>query len=116
MFSTTTKTNFDSTRQQTSDNAASNKDVREKKTMAILSNSWVQHLKSLDGNDKAIKNMKAFTETLAAYKTISEQIDALIEEVNAAVQLVGPKNLVQQTHSWIKFGGTHPIPTSLSPA
>jgi hypothetical protein len=45
------------------------------------SNSWTQHLKSLTGNDKANKNMKAFTEALAASQIISKQIDALIEDV-----------------------------------
>jgi hypothetical protein len=78
--------------------------------MSILSNSWAQHLKSLAGNDGANKNMMAFTEALAAYKTTSKRIDALIKEVEAAVLLVGPKNLVQQTHSWTKFGGTRSHP------
>ena len=30
--------------------------------MAILSNSWTQHLKSRAGNDETNKNMKAFSE------------------------------------------------------
>jgi hypothetical protein len=29
--------------------------------MAILSNSWTQHLKSRAGNEEANKNMKAFS-------------------------------------------------------
>ncbi len=33
--------------------------------MAILSNSWTQHLKSRAGNDEANKNMKAFSEAFA---------------------------------------------------
>ncbi len=35
---------------------------------------------------------------------------ALIEEVDAAVLLVGPGGTVLQTHSWAKFGGTRSCP------
>jgi hypothetical protein len=78
--------------------------------MSILSDSWAQHLKSLAGNDKANKNMTAFTEALAPSMTITEQLNALVEDVNAAVLLVGPNNSIQRTHSWTKFGGTQSRP------
>ncbi len=78
--------------------------------MVILSNSWAQHLGSIARNDDTNKNMKAFTEALAPSKTITEQHNALVEEVDAAVLLVGSKNFVQQTHSWTKFGGTRSRP------
>jgi hypothetical protein len=73
--------------------------------MMILSNSWAQHLNSLAGNDEANKNMMAFTEALAPSTTTSEQLNSLVEEVDAAVLLVGPNNSIQRTHSWAKFGG-----------
>jgi hypothetical protein len=38
--------------------------------MAILSNSWAEHLKNLGGNEDANKHMKAFTNALAPLKTI----------------------------------------------
>jgi hypothetical protein len=74
--------------------------------MTILSNSWAQHLNSLARNNKANKNMTAFTEALTPSTTISKQLNVLVEEVNAAVLLVGPNNSIQRTHSWAKFGGT----------
>ena len=74
--------------------------------MMILSNSWAQHLNSLAGNDEANKNMMAFMEALAPSMTTSKQLNSLVEEVNAAVLLVGPNNSIQRTHSWAKFGGT----------
>ncbi len=73
--------------------------------MTILSNSWAQHLKSLARNDKANKNMMAFMEALTPSRTISKQINALVEEVDAAVLLVGPNNLIQRTHSWPSLAG-----------
>jgi hypothetical protein len=72
--------------------------------MTILSNSWAQHLKSLTGKDKANKNIKAIPDALAPSKTTNELLNALVEEVNATILLVGPKNSVQRTHSWAKFG------------
>jgi hypothetical protein len=72
--------------------------------MTILSNSWAQHLKSLAGNNEANKNIKAFTNTLAPSKTTNKLLNALVEEVDTAILLVGPKNSVQRTHSWAKFG------------
>jgi hypothetical protein len=74
--------------------------------MTILSNSWAQHLNSLAGNDEANKNMMAFTEALALFRTTSKQLNSLVEEIDAAVLLVGPNNSIQRTHSWAKFGGT----------
>ena len=62
--------------------------------MSILSNSRAQHLKSLAGNNEANKNMMAFTEALAPSATISEQLNALVEDVDAAVLLVGPDNSI----------------------
>jgi hypothetical protein len=38
--------------------------------MAILSNSWAEHLKNLAGSKEANKNMKAFTDALAPSKLI----------------------------------------------
>jgi hypothetical protein len=78
--------------------------------MKILSNSWAQHLKSLTGNNKANKNIKAFTNALAPSKTTTKYLNALVEKVNAAILLVGPKNSVQRTHSWAKFGGKQSWP------
>ena len=40
--------------------------------MAILSNSWTQHLKSQAGNEEANKNMKAFSEAFAPATTVAE--------------------------------------------
>ena len=74
--------------------------------MAILSNSWTQHLKSRAGNDEANKNMKAFSEALAPATTVAERVAALVEEINAAALLAGPDGTVLRTHSWTKFGGT----------
>jgi hypothetical protein len=62
--------------------------------MAILSNSWAEHLKNLGGNVDANKHMKAFTNALASSKTIPEQINALVEDVNAGILLVGPENSI----------------------
>jgi hypothetical protein len=81
------------------------------KTMTILSNSWAQHLAGIAGNDDANKNMRAFMETLTPSKITTKQHNALVEKVDATVLLVGPKNLVQQTHSWTKFGRTQSRPT-----
>ena len=74
--------------------------------MAILSSSWTQHLKSLAGNEKANKNMKAFSDAFAPSTTVAEQVAALVEEIDAAVLLAGPDGTVLRTHSWAKFGGT----------
>ena len=74
--------------------------------MAILSNSWTQHLKSRAGDDEANKNMKAFSEEFAPATTVAERVAALVEEINAAVLLAGPDGTVLRTHSWAKFGGT----------
>jgi hypothetical protein len=84
---------------------------QEQVKMTILSNSWAQHLNSLAGNNEANKNMTAFMEALAPSTTTSKQLNSLVEEVDAAVLLVGPNNLIHRTHSWAKFGGTqsHPI-------
>ncbi len=61
--------------------------------MAILSNSWAEHLQNLGGNKDANKHMKAFTNALAPSKTIPEQVNALVEDVDAGILLVGPKKL-----------------------
>jgi hypothetical protein len=68
--------------------------------MAILSNRWMQHLKSRAGNDEANKNMKAFSEAFSPSTTVAERVAALVEEIDAAVLLVGPDGTV------LKFGGT----------
>ncbi len=73
--------------------------------MAILSNSWAKHLKNLWGNKDANKHMKAFTNALAPSKTIPKQVNALVKDVNAGIQLIGPKNSILRTHSWKRFGG-----------
>jgi hypothetical protein len=78
--------------------------------MTILSNSWVQHLKNLARNNDANKNMKAFMDALAPSMTISKRLNSLVEEVDNAVPLVGPKNSIQQTHSCAKFGGMQSQP------
>ncbi len=78
--------------------------------MTILSNSWAQHLNSLAGNDEANENMTAFMKALAPSMTTSKQLNSLVEEVNAAVLLVGLNNLIQRTHSWATFGGTRSRP------
>ena len=74
--------------------------------MAILSNSWTQHLKSQARNEEANKNMKAFSEAFAPATTVAERVAALVEEIDAAVLLAGPDGTVLRTHSWTKFGGT----------
>ena len=74
--------------------------------MAILSNSWAQHLKSQAGNEEANKNMKAFSEAFAPATTVAERVAALVEEIDAAVLLAGSDGTVLRTHSWTKFGGT----------
>jgi hypothetical protein len=73
---------------------------------SLLSNSWAQHLKSLARNNKTNKNMMAFMKALTPSTTISKQLNMLVEEVDAAVLLVGPNNSFQRTHSWAKFVGT----------
>jgi hypothetical protein len=78
--------------------------------MAILSNSWAKHLKNLAGSDDTNKNIKAFTDALAPLKSIPSWIDALVEDINAGILLVGPKNSILQTHSWKWFGGTRSWP------
>jgi hypothetical protein len=62
--------------------------------MTILSNSWAQRRKNLAGNNDANKIMKAFINTLALSTTISERLNALVEEVDAAVLLAGPKSAI----------------------
>jgi hypothetical protein len=74
--------------------------------MAIVSISWAQHLAGIAANHNAIKNMRAFTEALAPSKTTTEQRNTLVEDVDAAVLLVGQGNSVQKIYSWTKFGGT----------
>ena len=74
--------------------------------MAILSNSWMQHLKSLVGKNEANKNMKAFSEAFAPAKTVAKRVSVLVEEIDAAVLLTGLDGTVLRTHSWAKFGGT----------
>ncbi len=78
--------------------------------MAILSNSWAKHLKNLGGNEDANKHMKAFTNALAPSKTIPERVNALFEDVNAGILLVGPKNSILRTHSWKCFDRTRSRP------
>ena len=74
--------------------------------MTILLNSWAQHLKNLTGIDEANLNMKVFTHALAPTMILNQRINALTEEINAAVLLAGPNNTILRTHSWAKFGGT----------
>ncbi len=78
--------------------------------MAILSNSWAKHLKNLAGSNDTNKNMKAFTDALAPSKSIPSQIDALVEDIDAGILLVGPQNSILQTHSWKRFGRTRSRP------
>jgi hypothetical protein len=72
--------------------------------MAILSNGWAQHFRSIIGNNDANKNMKAFTNAFAPATTLAKRVNALIKEVDAAVLPVGPGGMVLRTHSWAKFG------------
>jgi hypothetical protein len=74
--------------------------------MSILTNSWAQHLKSLAGNNKSNKNMTTFTDALTLSTTINKQLNALVEDVHAAVLLVEPNNSIQRTHIWANFGRT----------
>jgi hypothetical protein len=78
--------------------------------MAILSNSWAEHLKNLGGNEDANKHTKMFTNALAPSKVIPEQVNALVEDVDAGILLVGPKNSILRTHSWKRFGRTRSRP------
>jgi hypothetical protein len=41
---------------------------------------------------------------------LAERVNALVEEVDAAVLLVGPGGTVLQTHRRAKFGRTHSCP------
>jgi hypothetical protein len=79
--------------------------LNQRRKMAILSNSWAQHFRSIVGNDDANKNMKAFTDAFATATTLAKRVNTLIEEVDAAVLLVRPGSTVLQMHSWAKFGG-----------
>ena len=54
--------------------------------------------------------MKAFTNAFAPATMLAERVNALVEEVDAAVLLVGPGGMVLQTHSWAKFGRTRSRP------
>jgi hypothetical protein len=78
--------------------------------MAILSNSCAQHFRSIVGNNNANKNMKAFTDAFAPATTLAKRVNTLIEEVDAAMLLVGPGGTVLQMHSWAKFDGMHSRP------
>jgi hypothetical protein len=51
--------------------------------MAILSNGWAQHFRSIVGNDDANKNMKAFTDAFAPAMTLAKRVKALVKEVDA---------------------------------
>ncbi len=51
--------------------------------IAILSNGWAQHFRSIIGNDDANKNMKAFTDAFAPATMLAERVNALVEEVDA---------------------------------
>jgi hypothetical protein len=53
--------------------------------MAILSNSWAEHLKNLVGNEDANKNMKASTDALAPSMMIRKRLGALVKDVDAAI-------------------------------
>jgi hypothetical protein len=77
--------------------------------MAFFSNGLAQHFKSI-ANDKANKNMKAFTQAFAPTTTLAERVNALVEEINMAVLLVGLNDGVLRTHSLTKFGKTHSRP------
>jgi hypothetical protein len=77
--------------------------------MAIFSNGWAQHFKSI-ANDEANKNMKAFTQASAPTMTLAKRVNALVEEINTAVLLVGLNDMVLQTHSLTKFGGMRSCP------
>jgi hypothetical protein len=78
--------------------------------MAIISISWAQHLAGIAADNNANKNMRAFTKALDPSKTTTEQCNALVEDVDATVLLLGPGNLVQRIHSWTKFSGTRVRP------
>jgi hypothetical protein len=43
-------------------------------------------------------------------KTIPEQVNALVEDVDAGILLIGPQNSILRTHSWKRFGGTRSRP------
>jgi hypothetical protein len=77
--------------------------------MAIFSNGWEQHFKSI-ANNEANKNMKAFTQAFAPTMMLAKRVNALVEEIDTAVLLVGPNETVLRTHSLTKFGGmrSHP--------
>jgi hypothetical protein len=62
--------------------------------MAILSNGWAQHFRSIAENDEANKNMKAFSDAFALATTLTERVDAHVKEVNVAVLLVRPSGVV----------------------
>jgi hypothetical protein len=78
--------------------------------MAILSNSWAEHLKNLAGSNDTNKNMKAITDALAPLKLIPSQIDILVEDINAGNPPVGPQNSILRTYIWKRFGGTRSRP------
>jgi hypothetical protein len=78
--------------------------------MAILSNSWAQHFRSITVNDDANKNMRVFTNAFAPATTLAKRVNALAEEVDLVVFLVRTSGTVLQTHSWSKFGGMRSCP------
>jgi hypothetical protein len=78
--------------------------------MAILSNGWAQHFRSIVGNNDANKNMKAFTNAFTPATTLAKRVNALVKEIDAANFLVGQGGMVLQMHSWAKFGGTRSRP------
>ncbi len=71
--------------------------------MAIFSNGWAQHFKSI-ANDKANKNMMVFTQVFAPTTTLAKRVNALVEEIDTAVLLVRLNDTVLRTHSLTKFG------------
>jgi hypothetical protein len=97
-------------RRPTNDQRPTINDHFNRQKMAILSNSWAEHLKNLGGNKDTNKHMKAFTNALTLLKTIPARVNALVKDVDAGILLVGPKNSILRTHSWKRFGGTRSRP------
>jgi hypothetical protein len=78
--------------------------------MAILSNSWAQHFRSITVNNNINKNMRAFTNAFASTTTLAKRVNTVAKEVNLVVFLVKMSGTVLQMHSWLKFGGMRSCP------
>eukprot|EP00957_Ditylum_brightwellii_P188852 14375408-Ditylum_brightwellii.AAC.1 len=71
-----------------------------------LSNSWIQFFISLSTNKEGNNNMEAFTNAINSSKSKDERVQALVEDVGAAVFTADVEKQVATLHSFKIIGGT----------